>query len=199
LPTRNEGAVVLARTTQQTEKFENVLAAAKGGANWAWAVIYGELAGPVTGYLSTRGATEPEDLCSETFLQVARGIHAFSGDRAAFRSWVFVIAHRRLLDARRAEIRRPTSIVAPETFNGIPGASRVDEDALARLSTDRLWHVFERLTDDQRDVLALRVIADLTLEQTAEVTGKQIGAVKALQRRALASLRRDLQSMDVPI
>lgn len=167
------------------EVFPEVLAAAKTGAEWAWDRIYGELAGPVTGYLASRGAADPEDLTGETFLQVARNIHSFDGSESAFRSWVFVIAHRRLIDSRRANGRRPP-----------PGPIRVDleggnveDEALDRLSTADMVTALKILTDDQREVLALRVIAELTLEETAEVVGKTVGAVKALQRRALETMR----------
>ena len=92
--------------------FEPALGAAKSGAEWAWALLYRDLAGPVTGYLASRGAPEPEDLAAETFLQVARNIQSFEGGEEAFRSWVFVIAHRRLLDVRRKRGRSPELIVA---------------------------------------------------------------------------------------
>ena len=59
--------------------------------------------------------------------------------------------------------------------------------------------LFASLTKDQRDVLTLRVIADLTVEQTAQTLGKGIGAVKALQRRALASVKRSLSESGVPL
>ncbi|HEU4894314.1 MAG TPA: sigma factor-like helix-turn-helix DNA-binding protein, partial [Acidimicrobiia bacterium] len=49
--------------------------------------------------------------------------------------------------------------------------------------------VFGSLTDEQQQVLSLRVVADLSLEETARVMGKRVGAVKALQRRALATVR----------
>jgi RNA polymerase sigma-70 factor (ECF subfamily) len=55
------------------------------------------------------------------------------------------------------------------------------------------------LTPDQRDVLLLRVVADLTVEQVAEVVGKPAGAVKALQRRGLAALRRLVEAEGVPL
>ena len=90
--------------------FETRLRAAKHGAEWAWAAIYRDLAGVVSGYLANRGAAEPEDLTSETFLQIARNISTFEGDESAFRSWVFVIAHRRLIDSRRARQRRPETV-----------------------------------------------------------------------------------------
>ena len=56
------------------------------------------------------------------------------------------------------------------------------------------------LTEEQREVLSLRVVADLTVEQVAEVVGRSAGAVKALQRRALATLRRQIEGEEaVPL
>ena len=69
----------------------------------------------------------------------------------------------------------------------------MEGEALDRLATDDLRRALEVLTEDQRDVLSLRVIGNLTLEETAEVMGKQVGAVKALQRRGLIALREHLE------
>jgi RNA polymerase sigma-70 factor (ECF subfamily) len=170
------------------ENFESTLGAAKGGAEWAWASLYRDLAGPLTGYLASRGAREPEDLASETLLQAARNVHTFNGDEGAFRSWVFVIAHRRLIDARRANSRRPEFVPLTEESTGHPGGD-VEEEALDDLVTAEMKDAFEILTDDQRDVLTLRIIGNLTINETAEVVGKRIGAVKATQRRGLLALR----------
>lgn len=179
------------------ETFERVLEACKAGAEWAWATVYRELVGPLTGYLASRGSAEPEDAASEVFLKVARGIHAFTGDEGSFRSWVFVIAHRTLLDERRSLGRRPTlTELPPESLSGSPGGN-VESEALDQLVTEELKATFEKLTGSQRDVLALRMIAGLTLEQTAQVLGKREGAIKALQRRALVALQRiiDLENV----
>ncbi len=170
--------------------FEPALGAAKSGAEWAWALLYRDLAGPVTGYLASRGAPEPEDLAAETFLQVARNIQNFDGGEEAFRSWVFVIAHRRLIDVRRKRGRSPE--LMPLTDDDRSGGN-VEGEALDRLATDDLRRALEVLTEDQRDVLSLRVIGNLTLEETAEVMGKRVGAVKALQRRGLIALREHLE------
>lgn len=172
------------------EAFARVLDAAKSGAEWAWSDLYRELAGPVGGYLASRGAPEPEDTTAEVFIKVARNVHEFNGDEASFRSWVFVIAHRTLIDDRRHRSRRPlpTSIV-PETTAG----GNVETEAVDALVTREILDAFERLTESQRDVLALRMIAGLSLEQTARALGKRVGAVKALQHRALASLQRMLE------
>jgi RNA polymerase sigma-70 factor (ECF subfamily) len=57
------------------------------------------------------------------------------------------------------------------------------------LATKRVEALIEALAPDQRDVLLLRIVADLSLEQTADVLGKSVGAVKSLQHRGLAALR----------
>jgi RNA polymerase sigma-70 factor (ECF subfamily) len=166
-----------------------VLAAAKTGAEWAWATLYRSLAGQVTGYLRSRGATEPEDVASEAFFNVARAIHSFDGDESAFRSWIFVIAHRRLIDERRALSRRPSAVEHLSGLKNEPVGGNVETEAVERLITDDVLRVFEQLTDAQRDVLSLRVVAALSLEETARVVGRSVGATKALQRRALEAIR----------
>ena len=60
------------------------------------------------------------------------------------------------------------------------------------MAADDLRRVLGVLTEDQRDVLSLRVIGNLTLEETAAAVGKRVGAVKALQRRALIALASSL-------
>jgi DNA-directed RNA polymerase specialized sigma24 family protein len=87
--------------------FDDVLAAAQAGAGWAFEVLYRDLAPSVTGYLRLHGAAEPDDLASETFLGVFTGLGGFRGDEEALRSWVFTIAHRRLIDDWRRRSRRP--------------------------------------------------------------------------------------------
>lgn len=174
-------------------RLDDRIRAAKSGSEWAWREIYTDLAGPVAGYLRSRGARDPEDLASEVFFQVARDIHRFSGDESKFRSWVFVIAHRRLIDARRADSRRPTVVDQPADELEARGGD-VEEEVMEHLGTKRLDKVFGELTEDQRQVLALRIIGDLSLEETAAVMGKRVGAIKALQRRALASVKTDLEN-----
>lgn len=179
------------------ESFHDVLAAAKTGAEWAWAALYRSVAGQVTGYLRSRGAADPEDLTSEAFLNIARAIHSFEGDENSFRSWIFVIAHRRLIDDRRAAGRRPAQIGRLIDPKPEPVGGNVEAEAVERLVTNELLEAFENLTEGQRDVLGLRIIAALSLEETAQVMGKSLGATKALQRRALESLRGKIDSEGV--
>lgn len=182
-------------TTERTRKLDpigtDVIAGAQQGLESAWQEIYGRLAEPVTGYLKARGASDPEDLCAEVFFQIARDIHRFHGSGDKFRSWVFVIAHRRLIDARRAQGRRPQTVEEPlSQFDRIGGD--VEDEVMTELGNSQVAEIFNSLTDEQKTVLALRVVADLSLEETAVVMGKRVGAVKALQRRALASVKAKL-------
>jgi RNA polymerase sigma-70 factor (ECF subfamily) len=172
--------------------FTSILGGAKSGADWAWATIYRELVGPVTGYLAARGAEDPDDLASETFLQVARDIASFQGDESGFRSWLFTIAHHRLLDSKRAAGRRPrpSTLIDPKSEQE---GGNTEEEALERISTSEVLSALERLTQDQRTVIALRIIGDLSLEQTAQVLGRRPGAVKALQHRAVLALQREIE------
>jgi RNA polymerase sigma-70 factor (ECF subfamily) len=64
----------------------------------------------------------------------------------------------------------------------------VEEEALNLLTTLELQSAFEKLSESQSDVLGLRIIGQLTLEETASVLGKRVGAVKAAQRRGLLAL-----------
>jgi RNA polymerase sigma-70 factor (ECF subfamily) len=168
------------------QSFENVVFAARAGAEWAWARIYEDLAPPLAGYLRAHGAADPDDLVAEVFLQVVRGLDGFSGPEPAFRAWVFTIAHRRLVDDLRRRSRRPVVPVETATLE-LPGGD-VTEDAFARLDAKRVTEAIASLPRDQQSVLLLRIIGDLTIEQIAEAVGKRPGAVKALQRRALRKL-----------
>jgi RNA polymerase sigma-70 factor (ECF subfamily) len=122
------------------------------------------------------------------FLQVARDLHRFSGDDDACRRWVFTIAHHRLIDARRREVRRPqvaSYLVPDEAAVAAEADDAIDAELLVAL---------DRLTPEQREVVVLRFVADLSLEAVARVTRRRVGAVKAMQHRALEQLGRILRA-----
>jgi RNA polymerase sigma factor (sigma-70 family) len=180
------------------ERFTSLLEAAREGSEAAWQDLYGGLAPVVLGYLRANSAPDPEDVLSEVFLQVARDIAKFEGEERGFRSWVFTIAHHRLIDAQRHAARRPLDLSAepPEPDGHADDAA---EEALARLGLEEVHRVLGSLSEDQRAVLLLRVIGDLSIEDVAKAVGKRPGAVKALQRRGLAAIKRELARTGVPL
>ena len=184
-------------------QFDAVLAAARDGAPWAFERMFTALAPAVTGYLRVQGSTEPEDLTSEVFVAILRNLPNFQGDEAGFRSWVFTIAHRRLLDERRRRARRPMpeplTATAAAAARQSPAADDVEGAIDRSLGAERVRALCDRLVPDQRDVLLLRLLGDLSIEQIAGMLGKSNGAVKALQRRGLAAVGRLLEREGVPL
>lgn len=169
------------------QAFDDVLLAAQAGAGWAFARLHEDLAGTVTGYLRRQGAAEPDDLASETFLHVFRGIRAFEGHEQGFRSWVFTIAHRRLTDERRRRGRQPamTSMDEHDWLDDLVGT---EPSQTATEEVADLLPYLEVLTDPQRDVILLRVIAGLSVEETAVAVDRSPDAVRQLQHRGLRAI-----------
>ena len=167
----------------------DAVAAAKRGSEAAWAVLYGSLAGPVLGYLRAQGAAEPEDLLGEVFLQLARNIGSFDGHARGFRSWVFMVAHNRIVDERRRRHRRQVDLTAPADLESLQSGADVEAIASEIETSDSIRRLLSVLTEDQRAVLDLRILGGLTIDEIGAVLGKPSGAVKALQRRGLAAIR----------
>jgi RNA polymerase sigma factor (sigma-70 family) len=173
--------------------FERLLASARAGEQQAWREIYDALAPGVLGYLRARDVADPEDLAGEVFLQVVRDLPRFEGPARGFRAWVFKITHHRVLDERRRAARRIERMVADPDEESEPPGGDVETEALERLALERVTAILASLSPDQRDVLLLRIVGDLSVEDVARVIGKRTGAVKQLQRRGLAAVRRQLE------
>jgi RNA polymerase sigma-70 factor (ECF subfamily) len=101
---------------------------------------------------------------------------------------VFTIAHRRLVDDWRRRSRRPQLTDDSDVLAEYLGGD-VEEDVLVRVGAETVQQMCGGLPADQRAVLLLRILADLTVEQVAQVLGRSEGSVKALQRRGLRTLR----------
>ena len=179
-------------------EFDTALAAAKLGQPWALNLLFRAHAGRVAGYVRARSPAEPDDLVSEIFTSALTSLDRFQGDEADFRAWLFTIAQRRVVDDLRRRSRQIlTTTYEPESDDRqVPSA---EDSSLERLGAHWVRAVLDRLTPDQRDVLLLRILADLTVEQVAEVLGKRVGAVKALQRRGLAAAERIVTEEGVPL
>jgi RNA polymerase sigma-70 factor (ECF subfamily) len=180
------------------DEFTSTLQAAAAGADWAWRIIVARYSGPLLGYLRLRAPGDPEDALSEAWMSAASTIRSFSGDESAFRSWLFVIAHRRAIDAARRRSRRPVVVEEAPTPDSAPVEASAETTALEAMSGEAAMELLSALTPDQRSVIALRVIADLSLEDTARVLEKRVGAIKALQKRGLEALRRMLDEPRFP-
>lgn len=174
--------------------FDPILEAACAGAEWAWARLLHNIDPVLRGYLRKQGANDPDDLAGETWLHVARGIKSFDGNYREFRSWVFMVAHHRIIDDRRRRSRRPEQPEDEATLERTAPTDRSAEaEAMGRLEHDDLEKLLSRLSPAQREVVLLRVTAGFGITEIAEVIGKKPGAVQALQHRAFRRLRKFLE------
>lgn len=176
------------------DSFHTTLEAARLGAEWAWAAIYRDLAAGVLRYLRARRAPEPEELLGAVFLDVVRGLPRFAGGHDELRTWVFTIAHHRLVDELRSRRRRPVEPASEEDLIAAGPAGDGEDDAMRPLGAEQARRVLGRLSPDQRDVLLLRILVGLNIAEAAQVLGKTQGAVKSLQSRGLAALAREFSS-----
>jgi RNA polymerase sigma-70 factor (ECF subfamily) len=171
--------------------FDSTLAAARTGAEWAWTSLYRDIAPSLLRYLRARGAEDPENTLGEIFVKLVTGLPSFRGSESDFRAWVFTIARNRLVDEARVRLRRPPTSVLPDEPRR-PVAGHADDPADMPVMSPDLKRVLDHLTPEQRDVLFLRVLAGLSLDETAQVMGKTTASVKRLQARGLSSLRRQI-------
>ena len=171
--------------------FEEIIRAAKVGDDRAASLLYLDHVSMVYGYLRAHGCPDPEDTTSEVFIGMIRGIDGFDGDGSAFRRWLMTIAHRRLVDQRRQGGRNPSDPSEPSSFEALRTDRQANELGAVEIDPD-LAEAFAGLTEAQREVLGLRFVADVSLQDVASITGRQTGAIKSLQNRGLESLRRQM-------
>ena len=178
------------------KSFESVLDAAKLGADWAWAVLYGEIAGPVMGFFRSRGLADPEEAAGDVFFELARGLADFEGTEESFRTFVFAIAYRRLLVENRFSTRRSRTLLADRVLDRL----QADVDVIGVVSEPEIprevVRAFSMLTPEQRDVLSLRIVAGLSVEQVGEVLNRGVKKVKSLQRHGMARVRAQISQVD---
>lgn len=148
----------------------------------------------VVGYLRARRVDDPDGVANDVFVRAFRRLDTFTGEADQFRSWLFTIAHNAAIDNARARRRRPPATTIEHVAEPSTTPDPVADAAEAKLGTERVDALLAQLSPDQRDVVLLRIVADLSVAETAAIVGKGDEAVKALQRRALASLRRQLSS-----
>jgi RNA polymerase sigma-70 factor (ECF subfamily) len=168
--------------------FDAVLRAAQRGDEWAVAVLYRDIRPRLARFLEVREPRAAEDLEGEVWLAVAQGLARFSGGEESFRAWVFSIARRRMADFRRTAVRRAT-FPAPMEELDRPGAPGPEAIVLEDLSADAAAEfVIATLPADQAEVVLLRVLGGLGVNEVAEILDKRPGTVRVLQHRALRRL-----------
>src|SRR5688500_1881022 len=123
--------------------------AAQDGSVAAFERLYRSMASQVVSYLRWHRVSDPDGLTNDVFAQVHRKLRTFQGDEQGFRSWVFTIAHHRMIDDRRRSQRQP--FVAGEIeAEDHRAMGDVEDDACALLSSEGGNELLDVLSPDQK-------------------------------------------------
>lgn len=172
----------------RVDDFDATLNAARAGDEKAFGTLFRAYNAMLLRYLRViAGSEAADDLSSDTWLDVVRGLGRFAGDEAGFRGWLFTIARRRHLDWRRKQGRRPITVGDEALEHIATGADpAVSLDDL--VATEAALALVATLPPEQAEVVALRAIAGLEVAEVAAVVGKTNGAVRVLAHRGLHRL-----------
>ena len=174
-----------------------LLDAARSGDPDAFRAIWVALSPGVRRFLHLLNPAEADDLASETWLAVARGIRSYRGDASGLASWVYRIARNRHHDLLRAQRRRPQHAVADPDDHAPPHPDPADLVAAADADTAAVAAV-RRLPPGQAEAVLLRVVVGLSVDEAAQVLGRRPGTVRVLTHRGLRRLAADPQLADLP-
>jgi RNA polymerase sigma-70 factor (ECF subfamily) len=181
-----------------TESFRSVLAAARSaGAPWAYERLFREYAPLVAAFVRGRISVDIEDITSDVFAAVFERLATFDGSsERQFLAWIFTIARNKIVDVHRRDTSRPWAELYDVDIRDLPGGN-TETEAVERLTTREVLELISALPQRQRDVVVLRILRDLSIAKVAEIMGTTEGAVKQLQHRATAELRRLLRDQEV--
>jgi len=136
-------------------------------------------------FLRGKRADAVDDVASQVWIDVGRGIADFAGGGREFQRWIFTIAHRRSIDEHRRAARRRETLVDPSDHETIdPQATRTGDD-----SVDAAIEMVASLPSQMAEAVLLRVVYEFTVEETAAVMSVSPANVRVLTHRGLTKLR----------
>lgn len=180
------------RTTPDEAK---LLARASLGDPDAIASLYDLYASRIYSYIyrRTNDPVTAEDLTGQVFLRMIEALRSGKGWRTSFSGWLYRIAHNLVVDLyrKRGQVHFTPIDDTPHIASGDDDPYKV---AASRLDNDVLLRAINQLTDEQAQVVTLRFLEGYSIAEVAGIMDKTDGAIKALQYRGVASLRRIMSS-----
>jgi RNA polymerase sigma-70 factor, ECF subfamily len=183
-----EGAFCVDTLHVVGEDFAALLAAAQGGSDAAFAVLWRDANPALLRYLRVLAPEHAEDVAAETWVHVVRGLARFTGDEGAWRAWLFTTARRRLLDQVRLRRRHPAEPLDEVNAAEMPRTADAEQIAMENIATEAAMALLSRLPEQQAEVILLRVVAGLDTDVVADMLGRSPGAVRVAAHRGLKKL-----------
>lgn len=181
------------------EDFAAVLAAAQGGSEDAFSVLWRDANPALLRYLRVVAPDVAEDVAAETWVQVVRGLSKFTGDESAWRAWLFTTARRRLLDQARLRKRHPAEPLDEISAADVPRTPDAEQIAMDNLATESAIALLSQLPVQQAEAIMLRVVAGLDTEVVARMLGRSPGAIRVAAHRGLKRLQSLLSGAGVTL
>jgi RNA polymerase sigma-70 factor, ECF subfamily len=133
-----------------------------------------------------------EDISSDVFLRLLDHFHRRKGEIHDLRAWLIGTTSNLVNDHLRQKYRRPTEDL--EDHETLVGTDDLHGTVEQNDNQRAVQRAMQQLTREQQHVLALRFSQGMSIEETAQMMNKTIGAIKVLQFRALASIRKLLEA-----
>jgi RNA polymerase sigma-70 factor (ECF subfamily) len=166
-----------------------VIKAARSLDQDALAAIFDEYAPAIFKYLLRLGigSQEADQITGDVFARLLEKITEGNGPRKNLRAYLFQIAYHLVVDQSR-ERQRMAMLDAADTAR--QESKPIHHQTEDKLLLEKLARTMEReLTEEQKTVIVLRYQEEFSLKETAEIIGKNVNAVKALQNRGINKLR----------
>jgi len=173
------------------EKEQNLIEEAQNGQEAAFGQLYDHYMPRIYRfiYLKIDNRAEAEDLAHETFLSAWKNIHSYKSQGFPFSSWLYQIARNKVIDRYRTHKANLSLEEMDEEALGVV-ASTAEYSLDTALSLEKVQKGLKALTHEQQDVLIMRFVEELSPKEIAEAIGKNEGAVRVIQHRALNALKK---------
>lgn len=137
-------------------------------------------------YMRVEDQQTAEDIAANVFLKAWEKLQDYQQRGLPFRAWLFRIARNAVIDhyRTRKEVAPLEAVVNTFDESAVP----VSEKVGSQIETEKILKLMNELTEDQRNVLSLKLVHGLDTEEVAKALGKRQGAVRALQMRGLQAL-----------
>jgi RNA polymerase sigma-70 factor (ECF subfamily) len=187
-------------TATAPQNADQLIARAAKGDREAFGQLYEEHALRVFrhAYFLTQDPFLAEDLTAQTFLKALEAIRRYENRGVPFIAWLLRITGNLTINYKKAQknghhAQLPEALIDDDRF------ASPEKSAEARNDGERVWKLVQKLPFEQRQVIVMRFIDDLPYTEVAEVLNKSVGAVRVIQFRALAALRRMVQDTDAEL
>lgn len=174
----------------QLMDINNLVSLAKQGDVQAFGQIYDEFVKRMFKFvrLKVQNQQEAEDLVQEVFVKAYKGLPSLKMENLNFSAWLYRVASNTVNDYFRKKYRTPEMTSIDESFDITDGYS-LEEEAAINSDLEIVRAALNNLPPQYKQVLELRFVQDLTLDETAAVLNKSNLSVRLAQFRALKKLK----------